>query len=179
MRLCVLVVLLTTAVAHAQAMLTGPSPVEVTGTVGVGNRVDASVTTAPGTAIGVYGLDGTDVRVELNATSLATLTAASGKGNCTYVNGSPAATLTTATSIPASPLSGRTALTVWNHSTGTNAYLVCSANGTATATNGIRIESGNQWFKWEGLSGTAPVTVSCLCHSGTCTYGYLEEKCYQ
>lgn len=115
--------------------------------------------------------------VNLGTTSLNTLTATTGKGNCTYVDGDPTATLTTAINIPSSPLSGRTAIEIFNHSNAPTAILICSAQGTATATSGVRIESGDQSRKWEGLG--AGVIVSCLCALGTCTYNYQEERCYQ
>lgn len=115
--------------------------------------------------------------VNLSTNSLNTLTATTGKGNCTYVDGDPTATLTTAINIPSSPMSGRTALEIFNHSNAPTAILICSAQGTATTTSGVRIESGDQSRKWEGLG--AGVVVSCLCALGTCTYNYQEERCYQ
>lgn len=116
--------------------------------------------------------------VALDSASLDTLISATSLGDCTYNDGDPTATIdTTAANIPASPMANRTALTIWNHSVAPTEYLICSASGTATATKGIRVESGHQWFKWEGLGGG--VVISCRCAAGTCTYGYLEEQCYQ
>lgn len=141
-----------------------PGPVTITGTV------DTNVTNIPTVAL----QNGT--QVSLSSTSLDALTAATGKGDCTYNDGDPTATIGgTAENIPASPLASRTAITIWNHSN--NHTLICSASGTATATKGLYIYGDGQWWKWEGLS--AGVLISCVCQSGTCTYGYLEERCYQ
>jgi hypothetical protein len=105
--------------------------------------------------------------ISLDTSSLDTITSATDKGNCTYSDGDPTATIsTTAANIPASPLSNRTAN-----------VLICSASGTATLAKGLRVESGHQWWKWEGLGGGG--AISCRCATGTCTYGYLEERCYQ
>jgi hypothetical protein len=116
--------------------------------------------------------------ISLDTSSLDTITSATDKGNCTYSDGDPTATIsTTAANIPASPLSNRTAIVIWNHSTAPANVLICSASGTATLAKGLRVESGHQWWKWEGLGGGG--AISCRCATGTCTYGYLEERCYQ
>lgn len=161
---------------------TGPKlEAEVTGILGgpVSTTVSGTVEISGYSAVPTVALEN-GTQVSLTSSSLATLTAATGKGNCTYLTGDPTATIgTTAANIPASALSSRTAITIWNHSAAPANYLLCSADGTATATHGIRIEAAHQWYKWEGLSGAAPVTISCKCVIGTCTYGTLEERCYQ
>lgn len=145
---------------------TGTSTVTVLNTVATEARIIGQTDAVSVT--GTVALDGASLDTLISATSL---------GDCTYNDGDPTATLTTAANIPASPLATRSAMTIWNHSAAPANFLICSASGTATATKGIRIESGHEWFKWEGLGGG--VVISCLCATGTCTYGYLEEQCYQ
>lgn len=116
--------------------------------------------------------------VALDSESLDTITNATALGNCTYTGGNPTATIsTTAANIPASPMASRTAITIWNHSNAPANALLCNAGGTATTTAAVRIESGHQFRKWEGLGGG--VLISCRCITGTCTYGIEEERCYQ
>lgn len=161
----------------------GGSSVTVSGTVDTNiisaARLEASVSTAPGTYLAVAGdASGTVLRTSLDQATIDSITAATSLGNCTYTDGDPTATIsTTAANIPASPLANRTAITIWNHSAAVANALICSASGTATATHGMRIEHSGQWWKWEGLG--AGVLISCRCTTGTCTYGYLEERCYQ
>jgi hypothetical protein len=149
-------------------------------TMDVGNTPNVAV---PGgvaiTGVPTVALENGTI-VNLGPTSLSTLTAATGKGACTYIAGNPTATVsTTAANIPASPLASRTAITIWNHSAGPTSVLICNPAGTATTTAGIRIESSHQWYKFEGLNSGSPVVVSCRCVTGTCTYNHLEEQCYQ
>lgn len=148
-----------------------PAGVSITGTPNV------SVTNIPTVAL----QNGT--QVSLTSASLATITAATGKGQCTYVEGNPAATLgNTATSIPASPMASRTAITITNTSTVANKRVQCVPGGTASATLGKPIYSQGATWKWEGAQ--AGWTLSCICvdngsASTGCTYQVEEERCYQ
>jgi hypothetical protein len=154
-------------VALAQGLPLPPRKVQVSNTVQTEARITGQ--TDPLSVVGTVALD---------PASLETLTDATALGNCTYTDGDPTATIsTTAANIPASPMASRTAITIWNHSTAAANTIICSASGTATTTHGLRIEHGHQWWKWEGLG--AGVTISCRCVTGTCTYGFLEERCYQ
>lgn len=122
-------------------------------------------------------------QVSLTSASLSTLTTATGKGNCTYVEGNPATTLgNTATNVPASPMASRTAITITNTSTVANKRVQCVPGGTASATLGKPIYSGGATWKWEGA--TAGWVLSCICvdngsASTGCTYQSEEERCYQ
>lgn len=116
--------------------------------------------------------------VDLTAAALEEITSATNKGNCAYVVGNPTAAVgTTAANIPAVAMAGRTAIVIWNHSTALANALLCNAQTTATTTAAIRIEAGHEWWKWEGIGGGT--LISCRCSTGTCTYGYQEEQCYQ
>lgn len=140
----------------------------------VPGRVDTNITNTYVPVAG--GAGGERLEVSLDTATLNTITSATALGNCTYTVGDPTATIdTTAANIPVSPMTGRTAMTIWNYSN--NHTLICSPNGTATTTHGHYIYGDGQWWKWEGLGGG--VTISCKCLSGTCTYSYLEERCYQ
>lgn len=180
-----LILFLLPTAALAQGLAPGHSvrgSVTVAGTVDVGNRVDASISTAPGTAVGVYGLDGTDVRVELNATSLAAITTATAKGNCTYTESATnLAVGATAGAVPASPMSGRTAVTLTNWSSGKTVN--CAPGGTPTAALGKVISASGGWWKWEGAGSGWVLSCICVAANGSattgCTVQVEEEKCYQ
>lgn len=153
--------------AEVSGALGGPVPTTVSNAVEI-----SGYSTVPTVALE----NGTIVN--LGSTSLNTLTATTGKGFCTYVDGDPTATVgTTAANIPASPMANRTAIEIFNHSAAPTNYLLCSAQGTATTTSAVRIESGHQSRKWEGLGGG--VLISCKCVTGTCIYNFQEEWCYQ
>lgn len=153
--------------------------VEVTGLSG--GQVDVKVpsgvaiTNSPAVTVssGSVTVSGT---VGLNASSLATITAAAAERICTYAVGDPDSLSfsTTPENVPASPLTGRTALTIWNFET--IRAIWCNPTGTATATAAVPIVHGAS-LKLEGLDGTT--VISCRCSTSTCAYAYLEEKCYQ
>lgn len=145
-------------------------------------RLDVSAATAPGTTLGVSGVDGTDVRVELNANSLATITAATTKGNCTYVESATnLAVGATSGAVPASPMTGRTAVTLTNWSTGKVVH--CIPGGTPTATLGKVVSAGGVWWKWEGAGAGWVLNCICISAAGVPTTGCAvqveEERCYQ
>lgn len=203
----------TVNVGNTPAVTISGTPT-ISGSVMVTNRVDANVTTAPGTYLGVAG-DSTGSRLEvaipagvsvtntpnvnvanvptvglqngtvvsLSPASLGSITTATGKGNCTYVEGNPASALgNTATAIPASPMASRTAITVTNTSSNANKRVQCVPGGTASATLGKPIYSGGATWKWEGAQ--AGWVLSCICvdngsASTGCTYQSEEERCYQ
>lgn len=164
-------------------------------------RLESRVSTGPGETIGVSAADGAKLEVDATVTntpavtvsgvptvalengtqvalttaSLNAITYSTGRGVCTYNAGDPdSLTVSTVENIPASPLSGRTAVTIWNLESGTK-QLWCYPLSTASATAGVPIFSQTS-MKFDGLNGG---NVSCLCSSGSCSYAYLEEKCYQ
>lgn len=160
---------------------TGPK-LEVTGPLGAPVSTTATISgTLPGfAAVPTVALQN-GTQVALTSASLATLTAATGKGNCTYVESSPTLALgATATAMPVSPMASRTAVTVTNHTS--NRTLTCVPGGTASATLGKVIPISGGWWKWEGAQ--AGWTLTCIClNNGTPATGCLiqieEERCYQ
>lgn len=140
---------------------------EVTGVSG--GAVVTTVSNVPTVAL----QNGT--QVSLTTASLNAITYSTGRGICEYNAGDPdSLTVSTAANIPSSPLSGRTAVTIWNLELGTK-QLWCVPLGTASATAGVPVFSHTS-IKFDGLNGGH---VSCMCSTGSCAYAYLEEKCYQ
>jgi hypothetical protein len=168
----------------------------------VSGTVDARVTTAPGTFLAVAADNvgtrlGVDVantpnvsvtniptialqngtQVALTGASLAAIIAATAERTCAYAVGDPDSFTvgTTAANIPVSPLTGRTAVTIWNLEPTRFAW--CNPAGTASATAGIPIPPDGSAQKFEGLGGVT--AVSCRCATSTCILAYLEETCSQ
>lgn len=178
----------------------GAATVPVAGDVNVltAPRLEATVSTAPATWLAVAGdATGTVLRTEtsgiagapvltnttilgtptvvLSASSLTSITNATAERVCTYTVGDPDSVSvgTTAANIPASPLTGRTAITIWNLETTRNLW--CNPSGTASATAAVPVPPWPSAQKFEGLNGAT--AVSCRCSTLTCGYAYLEERC--
>jgi hypothetical protein len=163
------------------------------------NRVDANVSTAPGSflavaadvlgtrlavdvantpAVTVSGTPSVTIAgtVALSSASLTSISAATAERVCTYAVGAPDSLTisTTPANIPASPLTGRTAITIENKETVRELW--CNPAGTASASAAFPIPPNGSTQKFEGLNGAV---VSCRCSVSTCAYSYLEERCIQ
>lgn len=159
--------------AGARLEVAVPSGVSIPAGVAITGTPNVAVTNVP-----TVGLSN-GTQVSLTSASLAALTAATGKGSCTYTE-TDLAPGATATAMPASPMTGRTAITVTNLTS--NRTFKCVPGGTASATAGKVLAISGGYWKWEGAQ--AGWTLTCICLNNVtpatgCVGQIEEERCYQ